>query len=264
MNPDLEAIYQKVVEEPNEDTHKLVMADWLEEQGTPQFKVRAEFIRKSLALYHELGPDWGTLQKGPRLIERNRCSKLFIRYWPQWWRGDACNHPIRSVYAEEYYGPQEEKYLYRICGLTGYDYTTMVGQTERRTTFFAYPSRVWYTRYQFITGFTDLVICNWVHWTKMHVKRYWRPWQKRPFPSATALPLRQVIIITNPELRVTVRAKSLSGEDRTNYYSLYGLDCVFSANDLQTPEGKIAESYHEIRDAIVRIYWPGIEITFGD
>ena len=41
------AILRRILEEPDEDTHRLVFADWLEENGEPE---RAEFIRLTVDL----------------------------------------------------------------------------------------------------------------------------------------------------------------------------------------------------------------------
>lgn len=56
-----EGILQAIAEEPHEDLHRLVLADWLDEQGHP---LRAEFIRLSLQLarMHEDDPHTRALQ----------------------------------------------------------------------------------------------------------------------------------------------------------------------------------------------------------
>jgi uncharacterized protein (TIGR02996 family) len=45
-----EALFQAILAEPEEDTPRLVYADWLEEQGGPQEQARAEFIRVQIEL----------------------------------------------------------------------------------------------------------------------------------------------------------------------------------------------------------------------
>jgi uncharacterized protein (TIGR02996 family) len=49
-----DAFLQAICDEPDEDTHRLVFADWLEEQGDEESLTRAEFIRAQIEL---AGPD---------------------------------------------------------------------------------------------------------------------------------------------------------------------------------------------------------------
>lgn len=51
-----DAFLAKILAEPDEDTHRLVFADWLEEYGHEP--ARAEFIRQQVATYQQAGTFW--------------------------------------------------------------------------------------------------------------------------------------------------------------------------------------------------------------
>jgi uncharacterized protein (TIGR02996 family) len=69
-----------ILEEPDDDTHRLVYADWLEEQGeTP----RAEFIRMQCARSR-------LPQDDPRRVEMYRREEQFLH-----WHGDRWLEPLR-------------------------------------------------------------------------------------------------------------------------------------------------------------------------
>src|SRR5437588_196244 len=59
------AFLQAICAEPDEDAHRLVYADWLDENGRPE---RAEFIRVQCALA-KLGPDD---PRPPHLLKREK------------------------------------------------------------------------------------------------------------------------------------------------------------------------------------------------
>src|SRR5262249_35366774 len=63
--PAAEAFLQAICAEPDEDAHRLVYADWLDDNGDP---ARAELIRVQCALA-KLGPDD---PRRPGLLERER------------------------------------------------------------------------------------------------------------------------------------------------------------------------------------------------
>jgi uncharacterized protein (TIGR02996 family) len=62
-----QALYQSVLDAPDDDAPRLVFADWLEEHGQPE---RAEFIRVQLAQEGEpeYGPRWRELEKRSRAL----------------------------------------------------------------------------------------------------------------------------------------------------------------------------------------------------
>jgi uncharacterized protein (TIGR02996 family) len=82
-SPD-EAFLRAICEEPDDDTHRLVYADWLDEHGQPE---RAEFIRVQCALA-KLGPD---APRPAELAEREQALyEAHHRAWfdelPEWAR----------------------------------------------------------------------------------------------------------------------------------------------------------------------------------
>ena len=71
-----EAFLQAIFAEPDEDTHRLAYADWLEERGEPAGVARAEFIRVQIELARE-GPGSVELRKREKkLWEANRSAWL--------------------------------------------------------------------------------------------------------------------------------------------------------------------------------------------
>ena len=51
------AILQDIIEQPDDDTPRLVYADWLDEYGDSADRDRAEFIRTQIALAREPAQD---------------------------------------------------------------------------------------------------------------------------------------------------------------------------------------------------------------
>ena len=59
--PGCHGILQAIAEEPDDDLHRLILADWLDDHG---YSLRAEFIRLSLQIAQtpEDSPEWSGLQ----------------------------------------------------------------------------------------------------------------------------------------------------------------------------------------------------------
>ena len=73
-----EAFIAEIAEHPDDDTPRLIFADWLEEQGDPGSLAQAEFIRVQIELEQPL-------QEGPRLWAlRQRETDLLRTYRPTW------------------------------------------------------------------------------------------------------------------------------------------------------------------------------------
>jgi uncharacterized protein (TIGR02996 family) len=80
MSPDEAAFLRAICDAPDDDTPRLVFADWLEETGKPVNVDRAEFIRLQIRLHHEpeaeYYPDVGG--RGRLLFERGHVT------WTAW------------------------------------------------------------------------------------------------------------------------------------------------------------------------------------
>jgi uncharacterized protein (TIGR02996 family) len=90
---DGEALLKAIIDEPEDDTPRLVYADWLDENGDPD---RAEFIRVQVALAR-LAPD----EDGHRL--EVRANELLARHEEQWarpLRGLVLWHDFRRGFVE--------------------------------------------------------------------------------------------------------------------------------------------------------------------
>jgi uncharacterized protein (TIGR02996 family) len=83
------ALYQGVLDAPDDAAPRLVFADWLEEHGQPE---RAEFIRVQLAQEGEpeLSPRWRELEKRSRALLKGRARKWAPAAddlaWEPWFR----------------------------------------------------------------------------------------------------------------------------------------------------------------------------------
>src|SRR5437762_3565851 len=66
---------------PEEDTPRLVYADWLDEQGGESNTDRAEYIRLAIELDRD-----DTRRRDPpeRKAKRERERKLFAKHYPEW------------------------------------------------------------------------------------------------------------------------------------------------------------------------------------
>jgi uncharacterized protein (TIGR02996 family) len=69
-----QALYQGVLDAPDDDAPRLVFADWLEEHGQPE---RAEFIRVQIEQEREpvLSPRWRELEKRSRALLKGRVKQ---------------------------------------------------------------------------------------------------------------------------------------------------------------------------------------------
>ena len=83
---DGDALLRAILAEPDEDTPRLMYADWLQENGEPE---RAEYIRVQVQLarqYRAFCPDghpWDKVDKGPHSVPGTRCRKCRIE-GPSW------------------------------------------------------------------------------------------------------------------------------------------------------------------------------------
>jgi uncharacterized protein (TIGR02996 family) len=83
-----EAFLRAICEEPDEDAHRLVYADWLDEHGRPE---RAEFIRVQCALA-KIGPSdegWPALEARQRALFGAH-HRAWLSELPVWARPHAC------------------------------------------------------------------------------------------------------------------------------------------------------------------------------
>lgn len=125
---------------PDDDTARLVYADWLQEHDQPE---RAEFIRGQIALHH--GSD-RSLQK--------RTRELLALHWQEWFpvaAGKAINawasvHPKHREPAVMFYE--------RVRG--GPQFTTNEAERLGGSTHY----QMWFVR----RGFVDEVVACWSHW----------------------------------------------------------------------------------------------------
>src|SRR5687768_11601284 len=76
--PELLALLAAVKAEPDDDTAKLVLADWLEEQDLDADRARGEFVR-TLVRYHRLDRDDPTHPD-----THARLNALWQHYHPAW------------------------------------------------------------------------------------------------------------------------------------------------------------------------------------
>jgi uncharacterized protein (TIGR02996 family) len=72
-----------IAEAPDDDTPRLVYADWLDEHDQPE---RAEFIRL------QIGLSAGTIPEAKHEAARTRAEALFGRNQAKWW-GELPHHP---------------------------------------------------------------------------------------------------------------------------------------------------------------------------
>jgi uncharacterized protein (TIGR02996 family) len=78
MTTEEELLRRAVTEQPEEDTPRLALADWLDEAGGEANEARAEFIRLQIALYRAGEPT----REMPAL--RRRAAELLDRYRAAW------------------------------------------------------------------------------------------------------------------------------------------------------------------------------------
>jgi len=81
-----------IVENPDDDTARLVYADWLEEQGTAADLARARLIRLQIEL-QELHDD-----ATRRDMIVGECDQLIERYWSEWTQGFQADRFTASDY----------------------------------------------------------------------------------------------------------------------------------------------------------------------
>ena len=89
-----EAFLRAICEEPDEDAHRLVYADWLDEHDQPE---RAEFIRVQCALAKIDTDD----PRRPELAAREKAlidehKRAWIGELPEWARPTSTSAAIRS------------------------------------------------------------------------------------------------------------------------------------------------------------------------
>jgi uncharacterized protein (TIGR02996 family) len=95
-----QAFLEAIVESPADDLPRLAYADWLDEQGTPSGRARADFIRTQFAM-EGLPPDD---PRRPQLVERER--ELLVVHGEEWAaplreRGMAEGWRFRRGFVEE-------------------------------------------------------------------------------------------------------------------------------------------------------------------
>src|SRR5687768_686031 len=74
---DARAAFLRVIcASPDDDTARLVFADWLDEHGDAD---RAEFIRLQVGLAA------GTVPEAGRAAAQRRAEALYTRHQPEWW-----------------------------------------------------------------------------------------------------------------------------------------------------------------------------------
>jgi uncharacterized protein (TIGR02996 family) len=78
IRPEVRIFFRDIKEHPDDDTPRLVFADWLQEHGDPAAAARGEFLR-SCVLRHRLSPD----DPGYNLLKR-REGELFTEYRWAW------------------------------------------------------------------------------------------------------------------------------------------------------------------------------------
>jgi uncharacterized protein (TIGR02996 family) len=80
-----EAFLRAIVDDPDDDTPRLIYADWLEERGDPQ----GEFIRVQVELYHRRRGSGreSTAHTGvPIEVLQTRAAELYLRHRAEWER----------------------------------------------------------------------------------------------------------------------------------------------------------------------------------
>jgi uncharacterized protein (TIGR02996 family) len=77
-----EPFLQAICEHPDDDTHRLIFADWLEDRGDNASRDRAEFIRLQMELCDP------TIAEGNRAVLQSRGQQLLARYEQEWVRTD--------------------------------------------------------------------------------------------------------------------------------------------------------------------------------
>ncbi|HEY1191817.1 MAG TPA: TIGR02996 domain-containing protein [Gemmata sp.] len=82
---DHDALLRAIGEQPEEDTPRLMYADWLEENDQPE---RADFVRNQIALNQ---PGLSAAERGP-LVRKNRS---YLTNWVPQWRAQL--PPIRGI-----------------------------------------------------------------------------------------------------------------------------------------------------------------------
>jgi uncharacterized protein (TIGR02996 family) len=78
-----EALVRDIIANPEDDTPRLVYADWLEERGDPAGAARAEFIRVQCTLAKLAPADKGETRPEVRALQR-RQNELFAEYRADW------------------------------------------------------------------------------------------------------------------------------------------------------------------------------------
>jgi uncharacterized protein (TIGR02996 family) len=106
---DGELLLRAILDQPKEDTPRLVYADWLEENGRPE---RAEFIRVQVELaridvcpmdpkvYRE---KWSPLRRRERELLGLARDMWFDHWLTSWTSSLAPTRPVAQYFAEDYY-----------------------------------------------------------------------------------------------------------------------------------------------------------------
>jgi uncharacterized protein (TIGR02996 family) len=168
------AFIRKICEEPDEDTHRLVFVDWLEEDGEPE---RAEFIR--------LGCELATIPHPNAVGECSECGTLVGMAHEQGCRFVALRARQRELWT---FDPA------RYFGLGAAFWSKLRVSLE------------WFDTTR---GFLDCIEVLAVPLLEHGDRLLWHPSQNRPCPR-TAQPIRRVITSHNADGAIS---SSWSGEE---------------------------------------------------
>src|SRR5260370_3542865 len=101
MNAD--AFLADVIENPDDDTPRLVFADWLEEQGDAASAGRAEFIRlqieRARQTPYQPGQKYDLPPRESQLLDKH--GKAWLRAWRRRWTSRLTDHRYHRAFVTE-------------------------------------------------------------------------------------------------------------------------------------------------------------------
>ncbi len=233
---DGDALLRAILVQPDEDTPRLVYADWLQENGEPE---RAEYIRLQVQLARQnrtwcpAGHLWLKVDKGPHSAPGTRCRQCRIE-GPSW--ADTEADAELNGRARELWAAHAELWVRPLAVLCGFPDTPAdwpPGSTNPArlpryhhicpSSAFADGRKV---EWEFRRGFIESVSCS------------TRDWFTYGTAIRAAFPVRKVQLTTRPGRGAPTRTSSRVGRDADRFVSIRavpGMDRVVRVLEARWP-----------------------------
>lgn len=137
-------LFRAILAHPEEDTPRLVLADWLDESGKPAAQSRARFIREQIRAHREGVPDTAVTRS------------LFQENWREWFGRMI---PLNDL---EIVNPSVAD-QYRHPAMLSFEVADLRGQSQTPNWSGEYDYYCWWLVQR---GFVSVVRCHWSHWLR--------------------------------------------------------------------------------------------------